>query len=51
MSDQPGYRIFVNEDRTVFVRMWPGGTMEVATRPEPGAIWGPPIRVVEETRS
>lgn len=36
---------WVNKDRTVLVRMYKNGTMEVATRPEAGAIWGPPVKV------
>lgn len=46
MSDQP--RIFVNLERTFLVRIWPSGTMEVATRDEPGATWGPPVYLEEE---
>jgi len=41
------YRLFVNSDRTVYVRLWPDGSVEVATRPEPDRIWGPPITVRE----
>jgi hypothetical protein len=42
---------WVNPERTVLVRWWPeddGGVpaeLEVATRPETGATWGPPITV------
>jgi hypothetical protein len=40
--------LWVNADRTVLVRCGEDGTMEVATRSDPGAIWGPPVVVVEE---
>lgn len=42
------YRLWVNADRTVLVRMWDNGRVEVATRPEPGAIWEPPVTLTEE---
>jgi hypothetical protein len=42
------YLLWVNEERTVLVRWWPNNSMEVATRPEPDAIWGPPIKVEME---
>lgn len=41
-------KLWVNEDRTVLVREFEDGTMEVATRPEAGAIWGPPTIVTPE---
>lgn len=44
-------KLWVNEDRTVLVREFEDGedgTMEVATRPEAGAIWGPPVMVKKE---
>lgn len=40
--------IWVNATRTVMVRRWPDGTMEVATRPHESGIWGPPTVVREE---
>lgn len=42
------YRLWVNDANTVLVRLWSNGTMEMATRPEPGATWGPPILLYEE---
>lgn len=52
------YRLFVNEDRTVMVHLWPAvhpkvgpgaeEHMEVATREHPDAIWGPPVFLKEE---
>lgn len=58
-----GYRLFVNDDNTVMVRIWAsaGSTVgagvgsynladthiEVATREDPGGIWGPPVEVSE----
>ena len=41
-------RIWVNEGRTVMVRLWANGTMEICTRVSPDAIWPPPIYVLEE---
>jgi hypothetical protein len=35
-------KLWVSEDRLVFVRQWPDGAMEVATREHPDGIWGPP---------
>lgn len=41
------HELYVNEERTVLVRVWPDvdgrPLAEVATRPEPGATWGPPV--------
>lgn len=48
MSDEPQYVLFVNDERTVLVRMWSNGPVEVATRPDPHAIWGPPVTVQME---
>jgi hypothetical protein len=42
------YLLWVNDERTVLVRWWPDNQMEVATRTDPGAIWGPPINVKQE---
>jgi hypothetical protein len=38
-----GYELWVSAERTVLVRRWASGRVEVCTRPESGAIWGPPI--------
>lgn len=42
------YRLWINEERTLFVRLWESGVMEVATRDHPGETWGPPIKCDEE---
>jgi hypothetical protein len=42
------YRLWVNHERTVMVRLWVGGSMEVAVRQSRDAIWGPPVIVVPE---
>ena len=42
------YRLWVNDARTVLVRLWEGGTCEVATRETPAHTWGPPTILVEE---
>lgn len=40
---------WINEERTVLVRTWGDlGTLEVAVREDPGAVWGPPVIVVRE---
>jgi hypothetical protein len=38
-------KLWVNPERTVLVTQWEDGTMTVALRPDPGAVWGPPITV------
>lgn len=43
-----GYRLWVNPERTVLVRLWPSGKVEVATRPTPEHTWGPPVYLTEE---
>jgi hypothetical protein len=45
MSD---YRLFVNDERTVLLRIWPDGATEIATREDPSHTWGPPVVVREE---
>lgn len=45
------YRLFVNAERTVLVRVWENGVAEVATRPDPGAVWGPPIILLNEEKT
>ena len=42
------YRLFVNADRTVLVRVWNSGTVEVARRDHPSHTWGPPVYLTEE---
>jgi len=42
------YRLFVNEDRTVLVRMWNSGEVEVSTREDDRDVWGPPVTAKEE---
>jgi hypothetical protein len=44
-----GYRLLVNKERTVLVRMWDTGLIEVSTRPEEGDTWGPPVEVKEQS--
>ncbi len=41
-------RLWVNDERTVLVRLWATGTVEVATREHPGQTWGPPKYLEEE---
>lgn len=42
------YRLWVNEERTVLVRLWANGKVEVATREHPSDTWGPPVYLEEE---
>jgi hypothetical protein len=42
------YRLWVNTERTVYVRLWDSGKVEVATRPASDHIWGPPVLLEEE---
>ena len=45
-----GYRLFVNTDRTVLLRIWQdkSGLVEIALRDSPDRIWRPPITLKEE---
>ena len=49
-SSSVDYRLWVSEDRTVLVRLWGDGTVEVCTRPDGFAVWGPPVLLREEER-
>lgn len=51
MAETIGYRLWVNDDRTVFVRLWDDGTLEVALRPSPSHAWGPPILMAEARKA
>jgi hypothetical protein len=42
------YRLWVNEERTVLLRIWASGQVEVATRDSPEHTWGPPVHLEEE---
>ena len=42
------YQLWVNEERTVLLRVWGNGEVEIALRDSPNNIWGPPIRMLEE---
>lgn len=44
-----GYRIFLNEERTVLVTIWRTGEITVALRDDASGIWGPPIRLKESS--
>ena len=43
-----GYRLFVNDERTILVRVWESGGVEVCTREDSDGIWSPPICMEEE---
>lgn len=45
------YRLWVNDERTLLVRLWEDGGqghVEVATREAPDHTWGPPTYLTEE---
>jgi len=44
----PAYRLWVNADRTVLVRIWENGEAELATRSNSWETWGPPAALTEE---
>ena len=44
------YRLWVNDERTVLVRLWDDGTCETATRERLWDTWGPPVYLTEEKR-
>jgi hypothetical protein len=48
LPSDPAYRLWVNLDRTVLVRLWATGLLEVCTRDQDGATWGPPTELEEE---
>jgi hypothetical protein len=43
------YRLWVNAERTVLVRLWENGKVEVATREHASHTWGPSASLEEET--
>jgi hypothetical protein len=50
VSETSTYLLWVNEARTVLVRWWSDNSVEVATRPDPHAIWGPPQKLEMEAQ-
>ena len=42
------YRLWVNDERTILIRMWSNGEVEISTRETSEHTWGPPIRMIEE---
>jgi len=47
--NRPPHRLWVNKARTILVRLWPDGTLELASRGRPDDHWGPPMVLEEET--
>jgi hypothetical protein len=43
-----GYRLWVNDDRTVAIRVWPNGRAEMAKRKIPQLPWRPWVVLREE---
>ena len=48
MTGEEKDRLFVNAERTVLVRLWANGRVEVARRDSPDHTWGPPVYLEEE---
>ena len=42
------YQLWVNVERTVLVRRWEDGRVEVALRESQAHTWGPPVWLEEE---
>jgi hypothetical protein len=46
------YRLWVNDDRTLLIRVWDDGTIQAATRDkdafQDSVLWGPPQILTEE---
>ena len=42
------YQLWVSEDRTILVRQWENGKVEIAQRPNSWETWGPPVELQEE---
>ena len=36
-------RLFLNPERTILIFVYDDGRVKVATRPDPDAVWGPPV--------
>lgn len=43
--------IYVGTDgeREYLLTIWDDGTREIATRPNPGSTWGPPVTLIRQT--
>jgi len=50
MPDKAPYgdRLYVNQTRTVLVRVYDNDRVEVLLRDHPDAVWSPPIHMIEE---
>lgn len=48
MTTASTHTLYVNDERTVLVRVWSSGTVEVATRETSDHTWGPPVYLHEE---
>jgi hypothetical protein len=44
------YRIYINEDRTILVRVWADRTMTISMRESKKHIWGPEIPLFAEAK-
>jgi hypothetical protein len=42
------YQIWVNDERTILVTVWPNGVATVAFRDTSAHTWGPPVTLTEE---
>jgi hypothetical protein len=44
------YRLYISEDRTILVRIWPDGRVTVSLRESTKHIWGPETPLFEENK-
>ena len=44
VAENATYRLWVNTERTLLVRQWSTGEVEIAERDNPYMTWGPPIQ-------
>jgi hypothetical protein len=49
LDDTDAYKLWLNPERTILVRMWKEGPVEVTFRQTSDHTWGPPIRLVPES--
>jgi len=46
-----GGKIWTNEQRTILVRLWGNGALEIASRDSADDVWGPPFTLREDGRA
>jgi hypothetical protein len=48
MPSRDGYRLYLNPQRTILLRIWDTGRLEIAQRPDPDHTWGPPVELYQQ---